>query len=347
MGASIDILWPQAEPSAMEANDDISKTSLFVRHDEDLDYWSTYLKARPKYSDEFYRQLVAYHGQESNYDSAVDIGSGPGQVAGKLVDHGFKHVVASDCNESHLNAARLLLANKIDTGKASIALVAGEEIAGHVEAGTVDMVTVAEAMPLMDATAALDAWHQILKPDGTLAIWFYGRPTFIADDGQSLHDGCNAAYTRIIQKAFWPFISPEGSPGRPFWQRAVDTMHSRLDNIALMPSHWLGVQRHYWNCDGEMTLHEPDIRGLTKRHISNVQPSEAINERIDRSWWAEDWSVAEVKRFASVNLPAFSPSMMDGDDWKPLLKDMEDALSGSGGRRRVTWPVVLILARKA
>ena len=41
-----------------------------------------------------------------------------------------------------------------------------------------DLVAAAECMPLFDAPSALASFAHSLRPGGTSAIWFYGRPAF-------------------------------------------------------------------------------------------------------------------------------------------------------------------------
>jgi len=104
------------------------------------------------------------------FDLAHDIACGPGQVAAELAKH-FKHVVASDPNPEHTSVAKKRLESD---GKDHVSYVVtlGEDIAQHTEPGSVDLITVGEAIALMDMPRFLDAASAVLKPGGTLALWF-------------------------------------------------------------------------------------------------------------------------------------------------------------------------------
>lgn len=63
------------------------------------------------------------------------------------------------------------------------------------EHGQADFVAVAECIPSMDAEQAMTGFAKLLRPGGTVAIRFYGRPIFADEKSQDLSD-------KITSKAF-------------------------------------------------------------------------------------------------------------------------------------------------
>jgi len=154
------------------------ETNFFNASDYDPSYWETYLAARPKYSKEFYEQIYTYHADCGNgaFGTVHDVGTGPGQVA-QVVAERFKHVVASDLNQAHLDVAKQRTAGLSGT---DIKFVhhSGDALAEVIPAGEADMIVAGESMALMDAAKAVEGYAKILRPGGTVAIWYYGRPNF-------------------------------------------------------------------------------------------------------------------------------------------------------------------------
>lgn len=101
----------------------------------------------------------------------------------------------------------------------------------------------------MDRDSGLDNFATLLKPGGTLAAWFYGRPTFsdptLRTDAQPLLD-------RIMVLNWQKVIadSSAGSSPRRAWgfKRCADAMASWAGFPALLiPRVWSHVRRYKWN----------------------------------------------------------------------------------------------------
>lgn len=350
VASSLDISY-LSKLTATSARSMAAKSSLWSSDDQA--YWETYLSARPKYSSAFYDRIFAYHFEHANDspDVAVDVGAGPGQVAQILATR-FRHVIVNDPSESHLQAARARLVEMDSDGRASFVACKGEDVHEHVEAESVDFVAAAECIPLMDPVAALEAFARILKPGGTMAVWFYGRPQFVADDERGEWDeACNAAYGRVAGKAYGELgrkmlASPDAGVKRAA-ERARGVMESRLENIEVPGNSWEDVRRTSWNGDCKEFAFfgvGPAVDG--RKMASKVGKHEKVEEIRDRSFWAEQWGVEEAKRFIAVNVPSFDPETLEKDEYLPLLQELEDAIGGRGATKQVTWPVVLIMATK-
>lgn len=53
-----------------------------------------------------------------------------------------------------------------------------------IAARSVDLITAAEVVGILDAPRSVTKFAKLLRTRGTLAIWLYGRP-IVAEDGQA------------------------------------------------------------------------------------------------------------------------------------------------------------------
>ncbi|KAK5100369.1 hypothetical protein LTS08_005118 [Lithohypha guttulata] len=335
--------------SAPNSDSKESATSQNIHeHDEDqfwkaasvdTEYWKVYLDARPKYhTGKFYDLIFDYYrshrsGSPSLPSVAHDIGTGPGQVAGVLSNQ-FGEVIASDLNKTHLSAAEHFL--KLD-GKKNITLqhAGAEDVSKHFAPYSADFIAAAECMPLLNIPAALTGWATLLKPNGTLAMWFYGRPTF-ADASDFDVAACNEIYGKIANRAFRPFYDVQG-PRLVNVRKATDTMVSWLDNIELDSSIWTDVHRWKWNSHLRMEFSDAEDLGWPRNHIDKTQPGEKVENMSDTSLWSETWNIEDWKSFLKVNLPAFSGEW--DDTTQGMWQELADKMGGPSEKRKVIWPV--------
>lgn len=313
--------------------------TIFNVSNYDEAYWESYLQARPKYSNgNFYSKVLGYHDTHSRrYLVAHDVGTGPGQVAAVLSDR-FEKVIASDVNQTHLDVCK----RRNATGKGNISsiLCAGEEISSHVPAKSADAVFSGEALALMDTERALSAFAKILKPNGTLAVWYYGRPIF-------RNTNCQAIYDKIVNTLFGAIIKGGGPDKTEQWKRTTDIMASWFDNIRFEEWEWKDVERYKWNTDGKMTFYDEEACDFAFDVSSAIGEKERVIEAADRALWAESWNVSEVKRFVYVNLPGFAAQgLLSSPSIGTLFNELEAAMGGRETKHAVAWPVVLLLATR-
>lgn len=162
----------------MSRSDD--SANIFNASNIDAAYWDTYLTARPKYSPAFYDLIYRYHASKGSGGLSIvhDVGAGPGQVAAAVASR-VDMIHLSDVNEKHLDVARHYLSRiPKSLAKASFTTCSGTTLREHFPQGEADLLLCGESFALMDVDAALDNFAQVLKPRGTLAIWYYGRPMF-------------------------------------------------------------------------------------------------------------------------------------------------------------------------
>ena len=98
---------------------------------------------------------------------ALDVGCGSGQFTRLLTPH-FTSVVASDVSEAQVKQARGQLAN---CDNVEVNVGSGEYI--EMEDGSVDLVSVCQALHWMEVSRFYTEVDRVLKPGGVLAIVGY------------------------------------------------------------------------------------------------------------------------------------------------------------------------------
>ncbi|MCJ1332453.1 hypothetical protein MMC10_009146 [Thelotrema lepadinum] len=309
-------------------------------------FWDAYVSTRPNYSASFYKEIYDHHAtHSSSWTLAHDVGCGAGQVAAELSSR-FEKVVASDNNDTHLSVAQRRLSQQdLAPSRISFTHTMGEDLHKHHTAGSVDLIAAAEAMVLMDAPSALTSFATMLKPGGTLATWFYGRPTFsdptLFADAQPLLDQ--------IMVRNWAKVIQGGGPKRKAgFKRAADGMASWLDYVDFNPHIWKEVHRIKWNSQATLPFFGQEACGFEIDAVSSVKAGiERVEEREDWEWWRNDWDLGELKRYFSVLFPGFKEAVGEGDkEINRLYKELSELMGGERQVRQFTWPAVLVMATK-
>lgn len=119
-----------------------------------------YARYRPAYPAELFAWLAA---QAPARDAAWDCGTGSGQAALGLAPH-FEHVIATDPSASQLDNAPPHPRVEYRTARAE---------ASGLQAASVDLVTVAQAIHWFDLDRFFAEARRVLKPGGLLAVWTY------------------------------------------------------------------------------------------------------------------------------------------------------------------------------
>ena len=197
-------------------------------------------------------------------------------------------------------------------------------------------------MPLMDATSAIDAFARLLKSNGTLAVWFYGRPFFAEPEYAGK---CQPLLASIFDLSFSKIIKKTGPQAKAGWKRATERMASFLDDIELEGEVWRDVQRRKWNADRPMPFYGPEACDFELEPSSAVAVGETVVTKQDTSFWESRWDLAGVRRFVMANLPGFDQEEVD-ESVEAKYEELGHAMGGEGAVRKISWPVVLILASK-
>lgn len=311
-------------------------------------FWDVYLQARPEYSDSFYNLIFDYHTTRGSnkWDLAHDVGTGPGNVAEVLAQR-FSKVIASDVSSTHVEAAKErletmgLLEEKIELYTAG-----GESISKLAEAsewnGKADLVTVAECISLMNIPAALKCFHELLGPGGTVAIWFYGRPILLAEDGESVHESAQSVYDKVATSAFGRIRPQKGT----FWEMGGNMLFSWLQNVAFDDG-WANIVRYKWNTDRPFMFFDQEGADFEFRDVSTADTTkETRYEQTDRTIFAKKRTAAWVRQFLRAHIPAFSQSDGLWQELEPMFEELERAMGGKDASLTVTWPVTLMIATR-
>lgn len=313
-----------------------TKSSLF---DGGADFdWIKYTTNRPAYSTSFYDRIWEYHQCHSTqWTLAHDVGTGPGNVAEVLAAR-FDKVIASDPSAFHTAVAK----KHLSASNVTVEQCRAEDLVdlvGTVSHGNADLITLAECIPLMDAEKAFSGFAKLLRPGGTLAIWFYGKPIF-AEKGQ---EKSQQLYNQIAGKAFSRVFPIGGTP----WQYSYTVMASWLDNIGFSSEDWTDVERIKWNYDKPLCFLPEEYFDFDLKYENRVKSDEKVEKRIERDFWAKeqcgmDW----VEGYIDAQFPWKTTNDDVGAELKPMYKELEAAMGGEGSKTKISWPVVLLLATR-
>lgn len=330
-----------AKPRTQDAN-------FFKASTYNESYWDDYMAARAKYSPDFYDRIFAYHKTHNPSQTsgvAHDIGTGPGQVAAEVCKH-FDTVIASDTNSTHLAVAATRLEKAGLKDKVTWTESGAEDLSSKYPAGSASLLTVAECLPLLDVPRAMNTFAHLLQSDGTLAVWFYGRPAFSEPE---FAEKCQPLLNDCIDLTFEPLIKGGNDYAKAAWKSATDTCESWLDNVALSPDAWRDIYRYKWNPQLPMPVVGPNAYDYVVEPSSVVdEATEKVVKEEDPKFWAESWDVGEVRRFIECLIPSFEELKAKGmyDHIEPKYQELERAMGGKDAKRALTWPVVLILATR-
>lgn len=311
---------------------------------EYTDFWDDYVWTRPSYDSSFYDLIYKHHAaHSSSYGLAHDVGSGAGQVAAELASH-FSHVVASDNDGDHLLVTKKRLADSFDASKVSFIHARGEDLAERTPTDSADMIMAAECMVLMDPSEGLRSFAKVLKPGGTLATWFYGRPTFtdphLFSKGQPVLDE--------IMDRLWTKVIRGSGPKREWgFKRCADAMASWLDYVSFPADTWVGVQRIKHNTHATLPFFGEKACGFNIEPVSRVAKGEKVIVHNDPKFWMNRWDVNRLREYFRVLFPGFKEANGDGDaEIDNLFAMLGKLMGGERAVHEFTWPCSLLVATR-
>ena len=121
-----------------------------------------YAAFRPRYPDALFDWLA---GAAPERHLAWDCATGSGQAALGLAER-FERVIATDASGEQIGAA-------VPHPRVEYRIARAE--ASGLEAGTVDLVTIAQALHWLDLANFYDEVRRVARPAGLLAAWTYGN----------------------------------------------------------------------------------------------------------------------------------------------------------------------------
>jgi SAM-dependent methyltransferase len=147
-----------------------------------------YAEFRPTYPDKLFTWLA---GLCAEHDCAWDCATGSGQAAAGLARH-FRTVIATDASSEQIAHT---------SGPDNVSFHVAPAEASGLGDRSVDLITVAQAAHWFDLPRFYAEVQRVLKPDGVIALWGYGR--------LHLPQGMDEIFERFYNKTVGPYWPPE------------------------------------------------------------------------------------------------------------------------------------------
>ncbi|CAK9438482.1 uncharacterized protein LODBEIA_P27060 [Lodderomyces beijingensis] len=202
-----------------------------------------YDESRPNYPEPFYKALIEYQCKTGQSGLAVDIGCGSGFVAFKLMDL-FDNVVGTDPSKTMIAQCRASPRPNKNPSK-TIEFIQGtaERHPGIIKPSSVDLVTGAECCHWVDHEQFFRESARVLKPDATLAYWFYKDPVFIGHpEANKIYE--NYTYNSSLEQSRGSDEAFERYMGPYYQQPGHDYLRSLLKEKSPPESLFYDIVRH-------------------------------------------------------------------------------------------------------
>ncbi len=219
-----------------------------------------YAQSRPKYPPALF-SFVA--GLSKARQLAWDVGTGNGQAAVGLADH-FDRIIATDGSPSQIAHARQheRVSYHIATAEA-----AGPK--EGLEDGSVDLVTVAQALHWFKFDVFYANVRRVLRPGGVIAAWCYG-----IHQVEPAIDAVTDHYYREVTGPYWP-------SDRRFIDEKYATLPFAFDEMAVDPR--LECREH-WNLPQYVGYLESWSATQRFREAQGADPLDQIAEPLAKAW---------------------------------------------------------------
>jgi len=215
---------------------------------------SDYARYRPRYPEDWFDWLAAQCAERS---LAWDCACGSGQATEELARR-FEKVIATDASADQLQNAPLL-------PNVEWRLASGE--ASGLDAGSVDVVTVAQALHWLDLPRFWQECYRVLKPEGIIAVWGYGIASLI-------HPSTNQIFQDFyhgVVGEYWPKerrIVEEGYAGIDFpFQEIPVSAFEMMQSWDVEHLAWILLElvRHGSLLQGNGLRSDPGVEGKTEQ----------------------------------------------------------------------------------
>ena len=295
---------------------------------QDKEFWSNYLKGRPRAPVAFFDRIFSYHlAQGGTFGTVHDVGAGTGPYAQKLRSK-FKHVIVSDIVANNVKLAQERLGNDGFSYRA-----AKVEEADDVLPGSVDMVFATNVMHFPDQKAAMSTIVKQLRPGGILACSAFGPARFNNARLQDLWERINYQGGRVILKK-------DDQP-----EQAIQVMAKIQNgyNVAPLDSELFlpGAKRVHLNTGkGGITRLLPPEEAHRNTESNYTGPDD-IEVFENEDGWSFETDLDGVKE----HIGSFPFLMEDPAAFTELFRELEDLL-GDGRLVQGYWPAEIILATR-
>ncbi len=220
-----------------------------------------YTRYRPTYSPELFAWLAQ---QAPTHTLVWDCATGNGQAALGLAAH-FDAVIATDASDNQIATAHVHPRVRY--------AVAPAENSG-IAAGSVDLITVGQALHWFDFPAFYAEAARVLKPGGVLAAWSYGL--------MQVSPAVDAAVWRLYE----PITGPYWPPERRYVEEQYRSLPFPLDEIAA-PAFAMEAEWRLAQLNGYLGTWSAVQRYRKER---GVDPLALIADELAAAWGSEQSS---------------------------------------------------------
>ncbi|KAF8316876.1 S-adenosyl-L-methionine-dependent methyltransferase [Clavulina sp. PMI_390] len=314
-------------------------TMLYGSYDFD---WEEYTASRPLYPKQLYDIIFQHHSKAGGkYSRALDVGCGPGTVTDVLASRLRGEIIGCDVNDKQLKVAQTRLAHhgpRIRFQKSTA------EDLGWMGNHSADLVACAEAIHWIDAARFVSEAARVLRPNGTLAIWFYYPTVLMPSSTEVTAIHCHTLRANLQR-------TMTRNAGKPVVSYLKDTWRSELDNIAFPQNLWKNETRIRWNCqednwyrfDPSHAVERIDRRGFgSEGYVEKNVDDLSLELETARDSMSRSFTPAQFRQYVS------SIDIVQDEDWPEMDHALAEIgrLLGPGERINVAWVAVMTLATR-
>jgi trans-aconitate 3-methyltransferase len=294
--------------------------------------WSAYARYRPSYPCSLFSTIYEHHTSHGGrFRSVHDAGCGGG-IAASFLAARFEHVYLSDPSAKAIASAESNLKSSSSSDTNFSFQQAYAEDMSWLETESVDVVTIGAAIHWTNPELAVRAAGKVLRPGGTLAIWYYNGRPFFAD---------NLAAGEIFDEIMERWAKDAKEPGSES-EKSLFVSNTELDCVPLPEGLFeSGARRIKINAHGR-----PDAFALVRskvwmKHESRVGQHDVFENREIPGSWETMADVEWLQGYVQSLQPTIST-----ESCADLWRQMGLVLGGEKQTTRIVWPTVLLLATK-
>jgi ubiquinone/menaquinone biosynthesis C-methylase UbiE len=223
-----------------------------------------YARGRPRYPDELFAWLAE---QAPSRDFAWDCACGNGQATLGLAAH-FDRVTGTDVSDEQI-------AHAFPNERVTYRVAAAER--SGIDDGSIDAITVAQAVHWFDLDAFYAEARRVLKPRGVLAVWTYHLPVVT----QAVDD--------VLARLYYDVLGG-------YWAPQMRHLDERYANLPFVEGEIAApefVATAAWTLDDLLGFLRSWSGGANYRERNGSDPIEVVREELERAWGDRD-GVREV-----------------------------------------------------
>ena len=294
--------------------------------------WSVYARYRPVYPRSLFNAIYEHHTSHGGqFERAHDAGCGGG-IAASFLAARFEHIFLSDPSAKAIVSAESNLQKTSYSDTSFSFKQASAEDMSWLESASMDMVTIGAAIHWTNPELAVRAAATVLRPGGTLAIWYYNGHPYFAD---------NPAADDVFDEIMELWAKESKQPGSES-EKSLFVSNTELDCVPLPEELFEGrAKRIKFNAQSRSDPFALVRSKARMKHESKVGAHDVLEYRDVPGSWETIADVEWLQGYIQSLQPTIST-----ESCADLWKQMEVALGGEKGTTRIVWPTVLLLATK-